>query len=437
MKKFKLLALAIMFLSFSLIFTGCSFGKSKDKSYAVYFVADESSTEFVKVIETSGNTEIDLPVVEKEGYVFDGWYYSSKQSTELFTSTSLVSTSLDRDIVVFAKWKPEVYNISLEVVSNGVFNNQSCGTATINGSSKVDNAKVGDSFDLKANAIGSYKFFGWYLSEYVVTNVNQLNTSLLISTDPNYRLTLNNSNFGKQYLYAKFGTGVTININYGETNTSVEIQGDNLDSIKLIDEIKNTLGITSNIRRDEENQNVYLVYIMNFDVNGYATSRAYFDDELISYSNQTTTLVSSPSFKEDYDFLNSNIQYIKDISLHYIKKYFTLTFKYATLLDQPRLSISYINYLSSITDENIARNYKAPSKKDRYTYVSIDFKFTMSRGVYVPYSNAMGYLEIPSDLEFVRLQNELTPEIIFTQQQDPYTRGYWSNKTFTIITRQK
>ncbi len=420
MKKFKLLALSIMFLSFSLIFTGCSFGKSKDKNYSVYFVADESSTEFVKVIETSGNTELDLPVVEKEGYVFDGWYYSSKQSTELFTSTSLISKTLDRDIVVFAKWKAEEYDIVLEVVSDGVFNNQSCGTATINGISKVNNAKVGDSFDLNANAVGSYKFFGWYLSDYVITNVSQLNNSLLISADSNYKLILNNTNFGKQYLYAKFGTGISFDVVYEGNNTQIQLEGNDIDSIKITNEIKNTLGITSNIRRDEENQSLYLVYIFTCkSSNGSYYYKSYFDDELISGESS----IDSQTLMD-----------VESIAIHYIKKYFTITFR---LEMNQNYSNEYIDYLYNLAKEGkLARNYKEPDYNTLLNLIefSIEYKFSMETGVLIPYNNLYNGKQVFDTLgkNFIGLK-DLVEGKLYTVNQDPYTRGYWSNKIYEIV----
>ena len=88
----------VLFILLSLLITGCNIDQNENPNdqedakvlYNVTFIYDQDNTE---VIETEGT--IKLPLPEKEGYVFLGWY----NGEELFEQ-SVVSS----DITLTGKW---------------------------------------------------------------------------------------------------------------------------------------------------------------------------------------------------------------------------------------------------------------------------------------------------------------------------------------------
>lgn len=100
---------------------------------------------------TVGNIEVTtdtvvgkLPVPEKEGYIFDGWYTDNSFQTE-FTSKS----TTDKDLILYAKW--EYYGAKLNFNTNG-------GTE-IDTKTVTWNKAVGD---LPVPEKEGHEFAGWY-----------------------------------------------------------------------------------------------------------------------------------------------------------------------------------------------------------------------------------------------------------------------------------
>ena len=98
-KYFGFVLLLILAISASL-FVGC--GKV---DFKLNFVVDG---EVYDTISTNGEESIKLPAnPEKEGYVFDGWYWDNEVWKKPFTANSLLDTPLSSDMSVYAKFEKE------------------------------------------------------------------------------------------------------------------------------------------------------------------------------------------------------------------------------------------------------------------------------------------------------------------------------------------
>ena len=98
-KYFGFVLLLVLAISASL-FVGC--GKVDSK---LNFIVDG---EVRATISTKGEESIKLPAnPEKEGYVFDGWYWDNEVWKKPFTANSLLDTPLSSDMSVYAKFEKE------------------------------------------------------------------------------------------------------------------------------------------------------------------------------------------------------------------------------------------------------------------------------------------------------------------------------------------
>ena len=123
-----------------------------------------------------------LPVPEKEGYTFDGWYLDSEYN-HLFKVEDYVNYNSRRDITLYAKWIINQYTITFN--SNGGSSVSSITQDYATTVSKpTDPTKVG------------YTFAGWYSD-------SNLSTAYTFTTMPAEDITL----------YAKWNI-ITYNINY-------------------------------------------------------------------------------------------------------------------------------------------------------------------------------------------------------------------------------
>lgn len=83
----------------------CLFGlvSCKMVTFKVDFVVDGT---VYSTINTRGQEIIKLPAdPEKEGYVFDGWYWDESTWEKPFTAYSLMDSPLSNNVSVYAKWK--------------------------------------------------------------------------------------------------------------------------------------------------------------------------------------------------------------------------------------------------------------------------------------------------------------------------------------------
>ncbi len=98
-KYFGFVLLLVLAISASL-FVGC--GKV---DFKLNFIVDG---EVCATISTNGEEAIKLPAnPEKEGYVFDGWYWDNEVWKKPFTANSLLDTPLSSDMSVYAKFEKE------------------------------------------------------------------------------------------------------------------------------------------------------------------------------------------------------------------------------------------------------------------------------------------------------------------------------------------
>lgn len=96
MKSKKILLVLIVALILLSAFAGCSNNK-----FTITFDGNGGSNPDSIVTEKVQLTE--LPVSEREGYVFEGWYFD-KEFTKPFRKTSLINENINSDITVYAKW---------------------------------------------------------------------------------------------------------------------------------------------------------------------------------------------------------------------------------------------------------------------------------------------------------------------------------------------
>ena len=98
-KYFGFVLLLVLAMSASL-FVGC--GKV---DFKLNFIVDG---EVYDTISTNGKEAIKLPAnPEKEGYIFDGWYWDNEVWKRPFTANSLLDTPLSSDMSVYAKFEKE------------------------------------------------------------------------------------------------------------------------------------------------------------------------------------------------------------------------------------------------------------------------------------------------------------------------------------------
>ena len=134
-------------------FAACNLVTAVD--FKLQFIVDG---EIYATIDTAGEETIRLPNdPEKNGYIFDGWYWDENTWERPFTADSLLNEKLTSDMSVYAKWKDEEAIIREFTVT---FNSM--------GGSSVESKTVKDGDLLTEPAepkYDGYIFNGWYKDE--------------------------------------------------------------------------------------------------------------------------------------------------------------------------------------------------------------------------------------------------------------------------------
>jgi uncharacterized repeat protein (TIGR02543 family) len=92
----------------------------------------------------------------KEGYIFDGWYWDNHTFNEIFSIHSLVEKGIKKDIIIYAKWNINQYTITFES----------------NGGSEVQSVTQDyqTSITLASNPTKlGYSFVGWFMDSSLIT----------------------------------------------------------------------------------------------------------------------------------------------------------------------------------------------------------------------------------------------------------------------------
>ena len=135
-----------------------------------------------------------LPVPEKEGYTFDGWYLDSEYN-HLFKVEDYVNYNSKRDITVYAKWNIITYNINYEL-ADGLNHLSNPSSYTIETNTII----------LSAPTKEGYTFEGWYsdlnftnyVSEITIGSIGNL--TLYAKWIPNSYTAYYNIQSDNQYL---------------------------------------------------------------------------------------------------------------------------------------------------------------------------------------------------------------------------------------------
>ena len=101
MKKKHIVLLLVVLTLFCCLLTACG----KDKNISLTLVKDGSDT---SVVEVAAGAEYTLPVPERDGYAFLGWY-----SSEDFSGDSLTTVTPTEAMTLWAKWE-KVYTLTLD-----------------------------------------------------------------------------------------------------------------------------------------------------------------------------------------------------------------------------------------------------------------------------------------------------------------------------------
>ncbi|MCH5163814.1 MAG: InlB B-repeat-containing protein [Clostridiales bacterium] len=106
MKK-KLIAVLLVCISiFNLVYLSAC--QNLEFDFTLKFIVDG---ELYATVKTLGNEVIKMPDdPEKEGYIFDGWYWDNGEWQRPFTVNSLLNEKLTSDMAVYAKWVDKSVN---------------------------------------------------------------------------------------------------------------------------------------------------------------------------------------------------------------------------------------------------------------------------------------------------------------------------------------
>ncbi len=98
MKRKNVIILVLAVLLLISLLTACG----SNVSLKIDFIVDGA---VIHTIDTKGNKEIQLPAdPEKEGYIFDGWYWDKDTWEKPFTANSSLNAPLSENMSVYAKW---------------------------------------------------------------------------------------------------------------------------------------------------------------------------------------------------------------------------------------------------------------------------------------------------------------------------------------------
>lgn len=119
-------------------------------STALYYLNFYDGNDFVKAVivsEESHVPESQIPVVEKWGYIFNGWTLEDGTTIDLTTQTFETNTNLYASFTEMLKLKASSWSFSFSIRQGDNL------TTVIEESIKVDGLKSGDKFFIKVNSI--------------------------------------------------------------------------------------------------------------------------------------------------------------------------------------------------------------------------------------------------------------------------------------------
>ncbi|MFP4186558.1 MAG: family 10 glycosylhydrolase [Acholeplasmataceae bacterium] len=133
---------------FVFIFLGmmvaCEDTTEADETYVIRFVSEDTAE--IDEIEAEALSLVELPVLERPGYVFKGWYEEGDEETLLPSSLRV-----DRDYELIARWEPELFSIGYDT----------------NGGEEIEDQEVGfeTSIETAVPTRQGYTFEGWFFDE--------------------------------------------------------------------------------------------------------------------------------------------------------------------------------------------------------------------------------------------------------------------------------
>ena len=162
-------------------------------TYTVSFDANGGEEVTSTITVTYGKTYGELPVAERTGYIFRGWYTDTTYQTQIINSSDVTITE---NQTLIAKWEADTYTITF---------NAGTGTVTPETKEVTYNSTYGD---LPTPVLNGYTFNGWYTTSSYTTQV---------TSDTKVSITAN------QTLYAKYTANtytVTVDANGGTIPTT-------------------------------------------------------------------------------------------------------------------------------------------------------------------------------------------------------------------------
>lgn len=134
--------------------TNCGTREQELKNLVITFEANGGTLDKVTATYLEG-TQINLPVPNKDNYLFAGWFTTSTFEASSKLATKVVITE---DMTVYAKWVLEGYSVTLD--ANGGY---------VNNSEIV--LKDNQVFTIEVPVTNEYVFFtGWYLGSQQITD---------------------------------------------------------------------------------------------------------------------------------------------------------------------------------------------------------------------------------------------------------------------------
>lgn len=138
------------FVGIILIFIVFLAACNKDASNKVYF---ESNNEIlIEPLNKNDEGIYSLPILKKEGYTFQGWYYDDDSFKNEVTPDNLSSNLNENSLTIYARWQANSYNISFET----------------NGGTEVHMKSYVTDQEIKTLPVAyriGYSFDGWYIDE--------------------------------------------------------------------------------------------------------------------------------------------------------------------------------------------------------------------------------------------------------------------------------
>ncbi len=133
-----------------LLLTGCNILTT---TYTITF--DSNGGTAVSSISTDGKTLGTLPTVEKEGFLFDGWFFDDETFAIPLNVENLIAQNITANFTVYAKWIEDsttLFTVTFEV----------------DGGSAIDPIQVEDGDTIPSNLVttkAGFTFDGWYTEE--------------------------------------------------------------------------------------------------------------------------------------------------------------------------------------------------------------------------------------------------------------------------------